>query len=306
MAKRKRTKRNVNNYYKILSVIIALAVLIAGYFLGLDDLIFADGGRVTAPAEGELIVRFIDVGQADSILVMSSDEVMLIDTGDMDDDYTEKIISYIENLGIKEIDYLILTHPDADHIGGAPEIIGAFDIINCIMPDYSKTTKIYENTLAALEAEEGVNVIEATPAYTFTVGEAVCKILAPLDEYKDANDASVVIRLDFGKRSILFTGDAEKESEEDIVAKYSASELKVDVLKSGHHGSRTSSSTELLDKADPDYAVISCGTDNDYGHPHKETIDRYQKYGITVYRTDKQGTVILSIKDDKLNFITEK
>ena len=300
MAKKKKaTKKQMKKAYKALTIVVAIVLAIAAYFFGFGD-------RDVAPTEGELWVRFIDVGQADCILVMSKDEVMLIDTGDLDDDYTDKIIKYIENFGITEIDYLVLTHPDSDHIGGAPEIIDRFVIKNCIMPDYAKSTKIYENTIAALEREEGVNVIESVPGYTFSVGEASCKVLAPLDEYDDANEISAVIRLDFGERSILFTGDAEKDSEADMVERYSAAELKVDVLKSGHHGSSTSSSEAFLNKVDPDYAVISAGVGNSYGHPHSETVERYEKHGITVYRTDIHGTVTLNIANGKISFIVEK
>jgi competence protein ComEC len=309
MAKRRKmTKKKMKNIYKVVTFVIVLAILAGAYFFGLDDIIFGEdpGDRGNAPVEGELWVHFIDVGQADCILVMSGDEVMLIDTGDTDNDYTEKIIDYVQEFNITEIDYLVLTHPDSDHIGGAPEVIDTFVIKNCIMPDYAKTTKIYENTITALENQEGVNVIESVPGYEFTVGEAACTVLAPLKAYDDANEISAVIRLDFGERSVLFTGDAEKDSEADMAAQYSAAELKVDVLKSGHHGSSTSSSPEFLNKVDPDYAVISSGVGNSYGHPHDETIERYKQYGITVYRTDTHGTVVLKIADGEITFATEK
>jgi len=261
--------------------------------------------REPVSVEGEMEIHVIDCGQADCILLLSEDEVMLVDTGDLDDDYTNKIINYLKDFNITSIDYLILTHADSDHIGGAPEIINEFDIGKCIMPDFVKTTKIYENTLKAL-SDNQVDCELPTPGDIFTVGEASCKILAPLKDYKDCNDSSVVIRVDFGKRSVLLTGDAEKESEADIASTYSSADLKVDVLKSGHHGSRTSSSTGLLDKADPEYAVISCGEGNSYGHPHEETIERYESYGITTYRTDLLGTIVLTTDGTSLEFEFEK
>ena len=301
MAKKKITKKKIKTAYKVLSAIIVLVIAAVGYFFFKPEP--EEPPEIT---EGELQVHVIDVGQADSILVLSEDEVMLVDTGDLDDDYTEKIINYIKSFGIDTIDYLVLTHPDSDHIGGAPEIFEEFIIKNCIMPDFAKTTKIYENTLDAIEAEEGLNLIEAVPDYRFEVGEAKCRVLAPIEEYEDANDASVVIKLVFGERSVLLTGDAEKDSEADMVKRYSASDLKADVLKSGHHGSRTSSSPALLDKVDPDYAIISCGEGNSYGHPHEETIERYAEYGIEVYRTDLVGTVVVKIKDNRITITKEK
>ncbi len=309
MAKRRKKKIKLT-----LPTVIIIAVLVALlavlYLTGVLDGILAaldmgqtpdDNPREPVTVEGEMKIHFLDVGQADCILLMSEDEVMLVDTGDLDDDYTNKIINYLKDLGIDTINYLILTHPDSDHIGGAPEIITEFKVEKCIMPDFVKTTKIFESTLDALEAKE-VEVLLPTPNDTFKVGEASCKVLAPLDDYKDCNDESVVIRVDFGSRSVLLTGDAEKESEADIVSTYSASDLKVDVLKSGHHGSRTSSSVELLGMADPDYAVISCGEGNSYGHPHEEVIERYEERGITVYRTDKSGTIVLTTDGTTLNF----
>lgn len=300
MAKKKITKKKIRTAYKVLSLVVALIVLVAAYFL------FAPEPDVPTVTEGELQVHFLDVGQADSVLVMSGEDVMLIDTGDLDDSYTNKIISYLRTYGIEEIDYLILTHPDSDHIGGAPEIFDNFVIKNCIMPDFVKTTKIYESTLDAIEAEEGLNLIAAEPGYRFTVGEAECKVLAPLDDYSDANEASVVIKLVFGERSVLFTGDAEKESEGAMVSRYSQTDLKADVLKSGHHGSSTSSTEAFLRLVAPKYAVISCGEGNKYGHPHGETITRYTSFGIKIYRTDEDGTVILKIKDNDISFTTEK
>ena len=313
MARRTRRKSLLSGKQKAVLTVIVVVLLIAAalvmHFMGvLDDLILMLTGdekpREPISVEGEMEIHVIDCGQADCILLLSEQEVMLVDTGD-DNDYTDTIINYLKDFNISKIDYLILTHADSDHIGGAPEIINEFEIGKCIMPDFVKTTEIYKNTLNAL-SQNNVDCELPEPGSSFTVGEASCKILAPLDTYKHCNDTSVVIRVDFGKRSVLLTGDAEKESEADIVSEYSASELKVDVLKSGHHGSRTSSSEALLDKCDPEYAVISCGEGNDYGHPHGETIDRYESYGIKYYRTDIHGTIIIETDGESLTFKTER
>ena len=253
-------------------------------------------------AEGNLNIHIIDVGQADCILLMSEKGNMLIDTGDLDDDYTNKILKYLKAQGVSEIEYLVLTHPDADHIGGAPEVINEFKVKNCILPDFAKDTNIYENTLTALEENE-VNVIEGKSGYSFEFGDSLCNVLAPVEKASDANNASVVIKLTHGENTFLLTGDAEIESEELMLGKYSASDLDCDFLKSGHHGSSTSSSQPFLDAVTPKYAVMSCGEGNKYGHPHKETVERYERMGIEYYRTDVHGTVVV-ISDGKTIEIT--
>ena len=262
------------------------------------------GAPPPTPVEGELAVHFLDVGQADAILVVDGDKTMMIDTGDWPNgEHKEYMLSYIESLGIETIDYLVLTHPDADHIGGAPEVINTFDVINCIMPDETKVSATFERTLDALE-DNGVNVLLPEPGDEYTLKNAVFRILAPLKTtYTDTNDHSVVLRLQYGERSILFAGDAEKKSEQDMVERYGeTSALKADVLKVGHHGSRTSSSEQLLSLVDPAYAVISCGVGNIHRHPHSETVDRLASNGVVTYRTDTDGTVVMLTDGEAISF----
>ena len=260
--------------------------------------------QAPTPTEGELAVHFLDVGQADAILVVDGDKTLMIDTGDWPNgEDKEFMLSYISNLGIETIDYLVLTHPDADHIGGAPEVISAFRVENCIMPSITKETSVFERTLDALEENE-VNVLLPIAGDEYVLKNAAFRILGPLkDDYSDTNDHSVVLRLQYGQRSILFAGDAEKASEEDMMELYGGSQsLKADVLKVGHHGSGTSSSQAFLSLVDPDYAVISCGFDNKYGHPHAQTLTRLNAMGISLYRTDTDGTVVLLTDGETLNF----
>ena len=256
-------------------------------------------------AAGNLNVHIIDVGQADCILLMTENANMLIDTGDLDDDYTTKILNYLKAQGVSELEYLVLTHPDADHIGGAPEVIREFKVKNCILPDCVKDTKIYENTITALEEEE-VNVIEGKTGYTFEFADTLCNVLAPVEKTNEANNASVVIKLTHGENTFLFTGDAEKESEELMLDKYSASDLDCDFLKSGHHGSSSSSTQPFLNAVTPTYAVMSCGEGNKYGHPHTETIEKYEAMGIEYYRTDIHGTVVVISDGTTITISTEK
>lgn len=257
------------------------------------------------PTSGQLAVHFLDVGQADSMIVVDGGKVLMIDTGDWPSGETKTyMLNYIRNLGISEIDYLVLTHPDADHIGGAPEVINNFTVKNCIMPNATSTSKTFERTLDALE-DRNVNVILPVPGTDYTLENATFRILAPLkDNYNDSNDHSVVLRLLYGERSILFTGDAEKLSEADMVARYTEEDLSADVLKIGHHGSVTSSSPDFLALVKPSYAVISCGVGNKYGHPHDETIYRLEALNIPIYRTDRQGTIVLKTDGTTLEFTT--
>lgn len=300
MARRKVKKVKLTKGKVILLLLVAI---VAAVVLYLSGVLIPD--KAPKEVSGELQVHFLDVGQGDCILVMSEGEYMLVDTGDRDDTYNQKIVNYLKEYRITTIDYLVLTHPDSDHIGGAPDVINEFDVGKCIMPDFEKSTKIFEQTLDALEDRQ-VEVIEAIPGDEFSVGEVDCKILAPLYRYSDSNDASVVIHMTFGANSVLLTGDAEAESEADIVNRYSAADLKADVLKSGHHGSSTSSTPELLDMVDPGYVIISCGAGNDYGHPHKQTLDKYQSRDIEVYRTDISGTIIMKSDGENIMFYKEK
>lgn len=253
--------------------------------------------QVVVPNDGELCIYFIDVGQGDSVLLTSEEGSILVDTGDIDEETTGRIIAYLHTLNIERLDYLVLTHPDADHIGGAPEIISQFEIGNIIMPNYSKTTKIFERTMDAIEdakQKDGTVVHMAKDGDLYTLGESLeMRLLAPIeDSYEDSNDYSVAMRVMYGKTAILLTGDAEKKSEQQMLKKYAAVEFQADLMKAGHHGSSTSNSEELLRAVDPDYIVISCGENNSYGHPHAEFMERAHSMGITTYRTDHEGTIL--------------
>lgn len=253
------------------------------------------GGFPTPPlaaADGELGIHFLDVGQGDSVLLTCDDANVLIDTGDIDKEATQYIIDYLKALNIRKIDYLILTHPDADHIGGAPDVISAFEIGTIIMPDFAKTTAIFNRTLDAIE-ESGAECIFGKAGQVYTEGALQMRLLAPIsDKYSDANDYSVAMRVLFGDTAILLTGDAEKTSEREMIDKYAASEFKADLMKAGHHGSNTSNSEDLLRATDPEWIVVSCGEGNSYGHPHAEFMERVNSLGITVYRTDIEGTIV--------------
>lgn len=236
----------------------------------------------------ELEVHFIDVGQADSILIKTGGNAMLIDAGDSKSGDT--IRTYLVACGVTKLDYLIGTHPHEDHMGSFSDIINNFEIENIILTEKINTGKYFKRAIEAIE-NKNLSVTKAVVGDKYKLGEAEFIILSPSKDYGDnLNNASIIIRLTYGENSFLFTGDAETESEGDVVN--SEYELKSDVLKFGHHGSSTSSSDSFLKAVSPTYGVIMCGKDNSYGHPHKETLAKIKKYDIEVYRTDEVGNIV--------------
>lgn len=248
-------------------------------------------GFSVAGTSGELIIHYLDLGQADSILLeLPNNEIMLIDAGNNSDG--QKLVNYLREQGIDTIDYLIGTHPHADHIGGLDDVIENFVIGRIYMPEVIHTTKTFEDVLLAVQ-RKGKKI---TPARTGVsiIDDPVSQIyfLSPIsNNYKDLNHYSAVVKVDFLDKSFLFTGDAEKINEEEMIEKYGV-RLKSHILKVGHHGSNTSTTEEFIKIVKPDYAVISVGKDNSYGHPSALVIQRLQNHGVKIYRTDLQGTII--------------
>ena len=241
--------------------------------------------NVVVPAGEDFVVDFIDVGQADSILIMTQDKAMLIDAGNNEDG--EDVVEFIKSKGITKLDYVIGTHPHEDHIGGMDDVIKNFDIGTIYMPKITTNTKTYEDVITEIE-NKNLQISEAKKGDTFFLGNANCEFMT--DSILDKNNlnlSSIVTRITFGNTSFLFTGDAETENEE------TRTWPKTDVLKVGHHGSDTSSSEEFLKQVSPKTAIISVGKDNVYGHPSDETIKKLQNLGTTIYRTDELGTIEL-------------
>lgn len=246
--------------------------------------------RQPVTLDGEMQLHVIDVGQGDSTLIMSKDGIVLVDAGPGSAE--DSLVEYLKDVGITTIDYAIFTHPDEDHIGGADVVINNFEVKNVIMPNATKTTKTFEKMIEAIE-QSNANVIEATSGASYTLGDIAFRILAPNKaSYSATNNYSVVVKLTYGNNTFMLTGDAESESESEILAKYPASELRADFLKVGHHGSSTSTSTAFLTAVSPSIASISCGEDNKYNHPHRETIEKLQGANIKVYRTDLLSTIV--------------
>ncbi|CAK7045954.1 MBL fold metallo-hydrolase [Tissierella sp.] len=252
-----------------------------------------------ASINDNLEVHFIDVGQADSILIKKGNESMLIDAGNNADG--DLVVNYLQNQNINKLKYVIGTHPHEDHIGGLDDVIDNFEIEKVIMPNAIATTKTFEDVLDSI-SKKNLSITKPKVGNSYDLNGAEFIILAPNGEnYSSLNDYSVVVKLINGNNSFLFTGDAEELSEKEILTNNKRL-LKSDVLKVGHHGSVTSTSQDFLDAVNPSAAVISSETGNSYGHPHKEILERLTKKGVDIYRTDSQGTIIMKSDGKTINF----
>lgn len=236
-----------------------------------------------------LKIHFIDVGQADSILIQIGEHALLIDAGNNEDD--ELVSDYLEDAGVKTLNYIIGTHPHEDHIGGLDGIIENFQIEKVLLPEYTLTTKTFLDVLDAIE-EKGIKITRPKVGDEYKLGDASFTIIAPVkSDYGDnANNYSIGIKLVYGKTSFITIGDAEIEVEKDILA--TGIDLTADLFKVSHHGSNTSNSEDLLNAIDPTYAVISVGEGNSYGHPNSNVVTTLLEDDVQVYRTDKSGTII--------------
>lgn len=268
--------------------------------LDLDIPSFSSSNENSFTANGDMLVaHFIDVGQGDANFIeLPNGETMLIDAGIQSSG--DDIIEYIENLGYTDIDYVVSTHPHADHIGGMALVIEAFNVENIYMPKAVSTSKTYENLLETIQ-NRGLSIKTGRAGVEIlNTDDLNIILLAPTKEsYNNLNNYSIVLKITYGDVSFLYTGDAEEESLEEITG-----DLKADVLKVGHHGSNTSTTKSFLEQVKPEYAIISVGAKNSYGHPNSSTLELLEEYTNNIYRTDINGTVI--IRSDGVNIEVEK
>ena len=295
---------NYKKLNKLIKIIIGLVILIVITIQGnlfdnvsnatasINDSTKSD--KIDAKVKENFSVSFIDVGQADSVLIRNGNYNMLIDAGNNEDG--EKLVNYFKSLGIEEFTYVFATHPHEDHIGGMDDIINNFKIDNYYMSNKLSTTKTFMDVLDALD---GRNLKYTVPnkGDTLKLGDANIKVIYPGDDKSNINDSSIVLKITYGKNSFLLTGDATSNVERKIYNE----DIKSDVLKVAHHGSSYSSIDVFLDKVKPYYAVISVGKNNIYNHPSNKTLEKLNKRNIKVYRTDLDGTIVFISDGDNLS-----
>ena len=248
----------------------------------------------------ELLVHFIDVGQADCILIEQGDFAMLIDGGNREDG--QLVVSYLEQQGIEELTAVVCTHAHEDHVGGLPSVLAVYPVQEVYAPTKTYASNVFDNFLYYVD-QQGLEVTIPQPGDQIAAGELEITVLGPVQSYADPNDTSIVLRLDYGQTSFLFTGDMETTAENDMLD-YGA-DVDVDVLKVGHHGSNTSTGYRFLYEVSPAYAVISVGEDNSYGHPHEEPLSRLKDAGCTIFRTDELGTILAVSDGSEVQFTWE-
>ncbi len=285
----------INTYYKkpfvkITSLLLVLSVLFFSFSACKNE---------KSETDGKLAVHFIDVGQGDcSLIVTPSGETMLIDAGIPESG--DAIVSYISALGIKEIDIFVATHYHEDHIGASEDVFDAFEIVSVLILDCEVRTVCAKKLLDDIK-EEKSEIKYARRGYEFELGEADFLTLSP-DKITDkgGNDDSIILRMEYGEARYIFTGDAEEEAEEAVLSYYGKNDLSADLLKVGHHGSRTSTSNDFFKAVSPNVAIISCGTGNSYGHPHIETIEKLGARVNFIYRTDVHGNIVIFTDGKKI------
>ncbi len=339
----KRTQRKIakaasKNPIIIVALVLVALAIIAGIII--YQMFFAPGDPVYDVPEGSAEFHYIDVGQGDATLIFADGETVLIDTGEVDSNNT--LIKYLQNKSVETIDYFIITHFDSDHFGEATEILNTFEVENLIIPDQVKTTKMYTTFMetvaskpdifvsviedsddigTAIEVDDKIDldsddrylyVGEIDPNKEGDKADLELEFFGPVkDTYSNSNDYSIIVMVRWGNNKMLFTGDAEEKAEEALVNKYPnlASKLNCDVFKAGHHGSSTSSCQEIVSAASPEYVIISCGYENEYRHPHTEALTRFENAledDNNIYRTDLQGTIVLTTDGQTITVQTEK
>jgi beta-lactamase superfamily II metal-dependent hydrolase len=262
------------------------------------------GSTLDQNTTGDLRAYFLDVGQGDASVILFKDKVIVIDSGEVDQ--SENVVTTLRELGVKKIDLLVATHPHSDHIGGMQNVLENFKVVTVLDSGTPSTSPLYERFLKMIE-KQGITYIAARQGQTIDIDPSLrILVLSPPEDRTsdDLNANSIVLRISYGTVNLLYAGDATASAEEAITK--TGYPLDAQVLKVGHHGSSGSSSASFLSRVNPDIAVIPVGNANDYGHPHKATLDRLAAVGSMVFRTDTDGTIRVTSDGSTIGVATEK
>lgn len=296
MAKKKKKRKRIS-FISILiilfSVVYALNEKEINETFGLDNI-----SPAFQEVDSNLVVTYLDVGQADAILIQNNEEAMLIDAGNNEDG--ELLVEYFQENNITKFQYVVGTHPHEDHIGGLDDVIKHFEVEKVYLPDVITTTKTFTDVLDAIE-EKNLTYTVPKIGEGFYLGEAFITVIYTGTDEKELNNSSIILKLTFGSTTFLFTGDAEEKVEKLILNQ----DIRADVLKVGHHGSEYSTSNDFLTAVNPKYAIISVGENNSYGHPNQVVLDKLNQQEIEIHRTDQEGTIIVTSDGSNIS-ITSK
>lgn len=279
-----------NKFLKFILILLAIISITFTYTIYNSSI----KASLVFPSKDKLLIHYIDVDQGDAILIQFNDKNLLIDSGPEN----KRALSYLKKQNVKKLDYVVATHPHDDHIGSMSSIIKSFSVGRFYAPKVTSNTDAFKDMVSALNQKQ-LKISPVTSETKLDLSKDLyCYIIPPSTNYDNLNNYSLVIKLAYGNTSFLFSGDAEVLREEEILSK--GYNINADVIKIGHHGSKSSTSQKYLDEVNPKAAIISCGKGNDYGHPHKETLLKLKEKGIITFRTDVHKTVVLESDGNKI------